>query len=144
MWPAGLRLRAGPLSGSTVVGPARLGGQGAGELGGSSQRTRWHGYACQPVVQGRSLSVVSICPDVLNPVAARNVERVHRHGDAVQLNHQTGLTVDLTFQDRHAGHRTCPIDEKACDLLGAFDRAEPTLTRPPPSPVAWRRGRGSQ
>jgi hypothetical protein len=33
-----------------------------------------------------------------DPVA-RDVERVHRHGDAVPLGHQTGLTVDRALQN---------------------------------------------
>jgi len=49
-------------------------GRGAGELGGSCQRTRWHGDACQPVVQGRSLSGVSIAQMclILSPPATSN------------------------------------------------------------------------
>jgi hypothetical protein len=60
---------------------------------------------------------------VPDPVAC-DPERVHRHGDAVPLSHQTGLTINRTLQERHAGCRTDPADEEASDLLAAFDRAE--------------------
>jgi len=55
-------------------------------------------------------------------LAACDVERVHRHGGAVQLGHQAGLAVDRALKDRQAG--SGPFGEEACDLLGAFDRAE--------------------
>jgi len=41
---------------------------------------------------------------VLDPVAC-DVERVHRHGDAVALGDQAGLAVDRALQDRQAGAR---------------------------------------
>src|SRR5215471_15917111 len=66
---------------------------------------------------------VPYCPDVLDPVPC-DVERGHRHGDAVLLSDQAGLAVDRALQDRQAG---CPVDggeHVARDPLGAFDRAE--------------------
>src|SRR5262249_2330269 len=62
-------------------------------------------------------------PDVLDPVPC-DVERGHRHGDAVLLSDQAGLAVDRALQDRQAG---CPVgggEHVARDPLGAFDRAE--------------------
>jgi len=50
------------------------------------------------------LSGVEYDPDVLDPVAC-DVERVHRHGDAVALGDQAGLAVDRALQDRQAGAR---------------------------------------
>src|SRR2546430_8242586 len=41
---------------------------------------------------GTELLGVAYCPDVLDPVA-HDVEREHRHGDAVLLSHQAGLAV---------------------------------------------------
>src|SRR5215813_329970 len=67
---------------------------------------------------------VAYYPDVLDPVA-RDVEREHRHDDAVLLSHQTGLTVDRTLQERHvAGPPAGELDPGACDLLAAFDGAQ--------------------
>src|SRR6266536_2358291 len=40
---------------------------------------------------------VAYCPAALDPVAC-DVEREHRHGDAVLLSHQTGLAVDRAYQ----------------------------------------------
>jgi ATP/maltotriose-dependent transcriptional regulator MalT len=61
---------------------------------------------------------------VLNPVAG-DLERVHRHGDAVLPGHQTGLAVDGARQEPHvAGCCACEISEVARDLLAAFDGAE--------------------
>src|SRR5215469_11997597 len=88
---------------------------------------------------GPELVGVEYCPDVPDP-AARDVERQHRPGDAVQLSDQARLTVDRALQDRHVGYRNDPIDEEACDLLGAFDRAE--LGADEAAAVAGRRGIG--
>src|SRR5262249_39175408 len=66
---------------------------------------------------------VAYCPDLLDPVAP-DVEREHRHGDAVLLSHQPGLTVDRALQDRQAGCPAGDVEAGAGDLLGAFDRAE--------------------
>jgi hypothetical protein len=58
---------------------------------------------------------------VPDPVAC-DVEREHRHGDAVLLSHQTGLAVDRTLQERHvAGRPGGDFDPGARDLLAAFD-----------------------
>ena len=41
------------------------------------------------------------------------------------LSHQPGLAVDRALQDRHvAGCPAGDIDDVACDLLAAFDRAQ--------------------
>jgi hypothetical protein len=60
---------------------------------------------------------------VLDPVAC-DVERDHRHGDAILLNHQTRLTVDRTLQESQLGCRAGDLEDGARDLLAAFDRAE--------------------
>src|SRR5215472_8572291 len=78
-------------------------------------------------------------PDVLDP-AARQVECVHRHGDAVPLSHQAGLAVDAAFQDRQAGCPGGDVDEEARDLPGAFDRAEHRADQP--AAVTGRGGAG--
>src|SRR5258707_15213289 len=63
-------------------------------------------------------------PDVLDPVAS-DVEREPRHGDAVLLSDQTGLTVDRTLQERHVAWRPVgDFDPGARDLLAAFDGAQ--------------------
>jgi hypothetical protein len=61
---------------------------------------------------GPELVGFEYCPDVRDLVVC-DVERVHRHGDAVQLGHQAGLTVDRTLQDPHAGYRTGPDRRKS-------------------------------
>ena len=77
--------------------------------------------ACRP---GPELVGVAYCPDVRDPVAC-DVEREHRHGDAVLLGHQAGLAVDRVLQDRHvAGCPVGDIDDIARDLLAAFDRVQ--------------------
>jgi hypothetical protein len=54
--------------------------------------------------------------------AIRDVEREHRHGDAVLLNHQPGLAVDRAFQERHVAVPAAgDFDPGARDLLAAFD-----------------------
>jgi len=64
---------------------------------------------------------VAYYPDVLDPVAC-DLEREHRHGDAVLLGHQAGLAVDGAFQERHvAGFTVGDFDPGARDLLAAFD-----------------------
>ncbi len=83
---------------------------------------RCYGDARQPVVQGRSFGV-PYYPDALDPVA-RDVARQHRHGDAIKLGHQTGLTVDRTLQDRQVGCPAGELDEGARDLFAAFYWAE--------------------
>jgi hypothetical protein len=62
-------------------------------------------------------------PDALDPVAG-DVERAHRHGDAVSLSDQAGLAVDRALQDRQVGCRAGDIDAGARDLFAALDRAE--------------------
>src|SRR5215831_11585144 len=67
---------------------------------------------------------VAYYPDVLDPVA-RDVEREHRHGEAILLSHDTGLAVDRTLQERHvAGRPVGELDPGARDLLAAFDGAQ--------------------
>jgi hypothetical protein len=64
------------------------------------------------------LRTAEMCFD---PVAC-DLEREHRHGDAVLLSHQTWLAVDRAFQERHvAGRPVGDFDPGACDLLAAFD-----------------------
>jgi hypothetical protein len=70
--------------------------------------------ACRP---GPELVGVEYGSDVLDPDAC-DVERVHRHGGAIQLSHQAGWPLNRALQDRQAG--SGPIKEEACDLLGAF------------------------
>ena len=61
---------------------------------------------------------------MLDPVAC-DVEREHRHCDAVLLGHQPGLAVDRAFQERHvAWHPVGDLDPGARDLLAAFDGAQ--------------------
>jgi hypothetical protein len=67
--------------------------------GPHSRNTRGHRNARQPVVQGRSFLGVAYYPDVLDPVAG-DIEREHRHGDAVLLRDQAGLAVDRTLAER--------------------------------------------
>src|SRR4029450_7485738 len=66
---------------------------------------------------------VPYCPDVPDPVAG-DIERDHRRGDAVLLNHQTRLTVDPALPDRQVRYPAAHIDDHARDLLAAFDREE--------------------
>src|SRR6516165_6379880 len=66
---------------------------------------------------------VAYGPDMADLVAC-DIEREHRHGDAVLLAHQAGLAVDRALHDRQA---ECPVgeaDQIARDLLVAFDRVE--------------------
>jgi hypothetical protein len=59
---------------------------------------------------------------VLDPVSC-DLERVHRHGDAVALGDQPGLAVDRALAERHARGRAVEQGgDVACDLLAAFDR----------------------
>ena len=60
---------------------------------------------------------------MLDPVVC-DVERDHRHGDAIKLGHQTRLTVDGSLQHRQVGRPAGELDEGARDLFAAFDRAE--------------------
>jgi hypothetical protein len=77
-------------------------------------------------------------PDVLDP-AACHVERIHRHGDAISLSYQAGLTVDRTLEERHGGGRLAgEVDEEVGDLLAAFDRVG--LSAGEATAVAGRRG----
>jgi hypothetical protein len=56
---------------------------------------------------------------------ACDVEREHRHGDAVLLSDQAGLAVDCAFQERPvAGRPVGDFDPGARDLLAAFDRTQ--------------------
>ena len=60
---------------------------------------------------------------MLDPVAC-DLERVHRHGDAVQLGHQAGLAVDRALQEPHvAACCAGEIGQVARDLPAAFDGA---------------------
>src|SRR5260370_29577413 len=73
---------------------------------------------------GTELLGVAYYPDVLDPIAG-DVEREHRHGDAVLLSHQAGLAVDRALQERHvAGRPAGDFDPGARDLLAAFDGAQ--------------------
>ena len=87
-----------------------------------SARSRWHGgwSACCP---GPEFVGVAYRPDVGDPVAS-DLERVHRHGDAVQLGDQAGLAVDRALQDRQARCSAGDLDVGAGDLLAAFDGLE--------------------
>ncbi len=88
-------------------------------LGLQVQRT-WRS-ACRP---GAELVGVADGPDVLDPVAV-DVEREHRHGDAVLLGYQAGLAVDRALQDRHvSGAPFGQVDNVARDLLAALDRVQ--------------------
>jgi hypothetical protein len=49
---------------------------------------------------------------VLDLVAC-DIERHHRHGDAILLSHQTGLTVGRALQDRQVGCLAGDIDDGA-------------------------------
>jgi hypothetical protein len=60
---------------------------------------------------------------VLDPVACE-VEREHRHDDAVQLGDQSGLAVDRALQDRHGAMAAGQEDAGARDQVAALDRAE--------------------
>src|SRR5262249_5636400 len=102
------------------VPPSQPGHSVADRAATSSQRLAPDASARCP---GPELVGVENCPDGLDPVAC-DVERQHRHGDAVLLSHQTGLAVDRPLQDRHAAHRTGRVGEEARDLLAAFDRAQ--------------------
>src|SRR5258708_20650398 len=91
---------------------------------GGWQRARWQGDAGSARRPGPELVGVAYGPDVLDPVAS-DVEREHRHGDAVLLSHQTGLTVDRTLQERHVAG--CPAGEIA-DIARAI--CSPPSIRP--------------
>jgi hypothetical protein len=43
---------------------------------------------------------------------AHDVESDYRHGDAILLNYQTGLTVDRTLQNRQVGYAAADIDDQ--------------------------------
>jgi hypothetical protein len=112
-----------PFSGGAVVTRPAWEGRG-GWVAAALSGPRWYGDAPQPVVQRRSFSGVTYGPDVLDPVAS-DVEREHRHGDAVLLTDQTGLTVDRTLQERHVAWRPVgDFDPGSRDLLAAFDGAQ--------------------
>ncbi len=84
---------------------------------------------------GPELAGVEYCPDAGDP-AGCDLERVHRHGDAVLLGHQARLAVDRALQEPHvAGCYAGEIGQVARDPLAAFDRPGAAGTRPPPSPV---------
>jgi hypothetical protein len=53
-----------------------------------------------------------------------DLEREHRHGDAVLLGDQAGLAVDRALQDRQAGWPAGEVGQVARDLLAALDRAQ--------------------
>ena len=115
--------QAGPFSPAEPwwSGPAgRAGRLGGGSL--SADLMVWRRVsACRP---GPEFLGVAYDPDVLDPVAC-DVEREHRHGDAVLLSHQAGLAVDGAFQERHvAGRPVGDFDPGARDLLAAFDGAQ--------------------
>jgi MFS family permease len=85
---------------------------------------------------------VEDAPDV-GDLVARDLERHHHHGHAVQLGHQAGLTVDRALEHGHVRYRTGPFDIEARDFLGAFDRVQDG--RDHSAAVAGRRGvRGQQ
>src|SRR6266568_8647629 len=67
---------------------------------------------------------VAYYPDVFDPVAG-DVEREHRHGDAVFLSDHAGLAVDRALVERHVARRPVgELDPGARDLLAAFDGAQ--------------------
>jgi len=76
---------------------------------------------------------------VLDPVAC-DVEREHRHGDAILLSDQTGLSVDRTLQNRKVRCPAGDIEDGARDLLTALDWAE--LGADDAAAVGDRRGVG--
>ena len=85
-------------------------GGDAGRLRGDARQCRQLSAqlvvsACRP---GPELVGVAYGPDVLDPVAC-DVEREHRHGDAVLLGHQAGLAVDRAFQERQVAG--CPAGD---------------------------------
>src|SRR5262245_16076609 len=139
---AGLRLRTGPLSLAGRGGLARLGGHGreTGEAGWrrlSADLMVWRRASARR--PGPELVGVPYCPDVRDPVAC-DLERGHRHGNAVLLSDQAGLAVDRALQDRKAGCPVGEIDRVARDLLGAFDRVEHGADQA--AAVSDRRGAG--
>ena len=77
---------------------------------------------------------------MLDPVA-RDLEREHRHDDAVLHGHQPRLTVDRAFQERHVGGSAVgDFDPGARDLLAAFDGDQEG--KGPAAAVGGRRGVG--
>lgn len=88
---------------------------------------------------GAELLGVAYCPNALDPIA-HDVECADRHCDAVDLGHETGLTVDRALQDRQVGCPAGDIHIGARDLLAAFDRAEVGLGEA--AAVGDRRGVG--
>ena len=55
---------------------------------------------------------------MLDPVTC-DVEREHRHGDAILLSHQTGPNVDSTLQNRQVRCPVGDIKDGVRDLLAA-------------------------
>ena len=95
-----------------------------------SQFTRWSkGAACPGCARPR-------CAD---PVA-RDLEREHRHDDAVLLSHQAGLAVDHAFTDRMVAGPAGQLDPGAGDLLASLDRVQERGASPPPSAIAVASG----
>jgi hypothetical protein len=86
---------------------------------------------------GPELVGVEYCPKPRD-LAACDVERVYRHGDAVQLGDQTRLAVDRTLQDRQVGYRTGPVSVEPRDLLGALDRAQDGCDEAAAAVASWR------
>jgi hypothetical protein len=77
--------------------------------------------ACRP---GPEFLGVADGPDVLDPVVG-DVEREHRHGDAVLLGDQAGLAVDRALQERQAGCDAGDIEGGAArDALAQAGNAE--------------------
>src|SRR5215510_12151171 len=73
---------------------------------------------------GTQLLWVAYGPDVPYPVPC-DLEREHRHGDAILLSHQPWLAVDRALQERGvAEHPVGDFDPGARDLLAAFDGAQ--------------------
>jgi hypothetical protein len=70
---------------------------------------------------GPELAGVAYGPDVRDPVGS-DVEREHRHGDAVELSDQAGLAVDRALQDRHAG---CPAGQAGQEVSGVVTALGP-------------------
>src|SRR6266536_2405146 len=76
--------------------PACLGGQGRLVAAAGSGPMAWGRVSAGG--PGPELAGVEYCPDA-GDLAACDLERVHRHGDAVLLSHQTGLAVYGALQE---------------------------------------------
>src|SRR3954462_70184 len=66
---------------------------------------------------------VAHSPDSVDP-AVDDVECVHRHSYAVELRHQTRLTVDGALENAQVRYLGRDVDVGARDLLAALDRVQ--------------------